>query len=78
MDHSDDPILARLDRLTELVERRFDALDERLQGLEQEAGEILNLLVAIKSCLDCATEELIEDDDDEDDTDDDGAWQFIH
>jgi uncharacterized protein YPO0396 len=85
MDHSDDPllapILARLDRLHETIEGRFDALDERLRGLERESGEIINLLVSIKASLDCAVDELVEAADEEDDDDDDDSdvvWHFIH
>lgn len=85
MDHSDDPlvapILARLDRLTETIEGRFDALDQRLCNLEREAGEIINLLVSIKASLDCAVEDLVEaegEEDDEDDDDSETVWTFIH
>ncbi|WP_448192191.1 hypothetical protein [Azospirillum sp. sgz301742] len=83
MDHSDDPllapILARLDRLTEAVEVRMDALDQRLRGLEREAGEIIDLLVSIKAGLDCAVDELVEaEDEDDDDDDSETVWHFIH
>ena len=85
MDHSDDPllapILARLDRLNETIEGRMEALDERLRGLEREAGEIINLLVSIKANLDCAVDELVEAEDEDDDDDDDDSemvWHFIH
>lgn len=85
MDDSDDPlapILARLDRLNDAFEARFEALDQRLHGLERESGEIINLLVSIKASLDCAVGELIDETaDDEDDDEDDGSetvWHFIH
>jgi hypothetical protein len=85
MDHSDDPllapILARLDRLNDAFEARFEALDQRLRGLERESGEIINLLVSIKASLDCAVDELIEEADDEDDDEDEESetvWHFIH
>lgn len=85
MDNSDDPLLApiiaRLDRLNDTIEGRLDALDERLRGLEREAGEIINLLVSIKASLDCAVEDLVEEaaeDDDDDDDDSETVWHFIH
>lgn len=84
MDHSDNPLLApifaRLDRLHQTIEGRFDALDQRLRGLEREAGEIINLLVSIKASLDCAVEDLVEAEDEDDDEDDDSetVWTFIH
>lgn len=85
MDHSDDPllapILARLDRMHDTIEARCAALDERLRGLEREAGEIINLLVSIKASLDCAVEELVEeaaDDDEDDDDESETVWHFIH
>lgn len=84
MDHSDDPILApilaRLDRLNETLESRIGALDERLRGLEREAGEIISLLISIKASLDCAVEDLVEEvaDDDDDDDDAETVWHFIH
>jgi len=82
MDHSDDPLLApileRLDRLHDAIEGRVEALDERLRGLEREAGEIINLLVSIKASLDCAVEDLVEAEDEEDDDDSETVWHFIH
>ena len=85
MDHSDNPllatILARLDRLHDSVEARFNAMDERLRNLERESGEMINLLVSIKASLDCAVDELVEeaaDDDDDDDDESGSVWHFIH
>jgi len=84
MDNSDDPLLApifaRLDRLHDTIEGRFEALDERLRGLERECGEIINLLVSIKASLDCAVDELVEEavDDDDDDDESEAVWHFIH
>ena len=84
MDQSDDPLLApifaRLDRLHETIESRFEQLDQRLRGLEREAGEIIDLLVSIKASLDTAVEDLVEEADDDDDDDDDAetVWHFIH
>lgn len=85
MDHSDDPlltpILERLDRLSETIESRIAALDERVRNLERENGEIINLLVSIKAGLDCAVDELVEeaaDDDDDEDDDTETVWHFIH
>lgn len=54
-DTNNDPVLARLDRLSELVTRRLDKLEEHLRGLEQDNGEIINLLIAVKAGLEeCA------------------------
>ncbi|WP_431861627.1 hypothetical protein [Azospirillum sp.] len=85
MDHSDDPllmaILARLDRLHDTVEAKFDAMDARLRNLERESGEMINLLVSIKASLDCAVDELVEeaeDDDEDDDDESETVWHFIH
>ncbi|WP_448203664.1 hypothetical protein [Azospirillum sp. sgz302134] len=58
-DINKDPVLAHLDRLTELVTRRLDKLDERLRGLEQDNGEIINLLIAVKAGLEECTGDLL-------------------
>ena len=56
-----DPVLARIDRLTDMVTRRLDKLEERLRGLEQDNGEIINLLIAVKAGLEeCSGDLLIE------------------
>ncbi|WP_353858413.1 hypothetical protein [Azospirillum formosense] len=56
-DTNNDPVLARLDRLTDSVTRRLDKLEERLRILEQDNGEIINLLIAVKAGLEeCAGE----------------------
>lgn len=63
-DISKDPVLDRLDRLTEMVTRRLDKIEERLRCLEQDNGEIINLLIAVKAGLEeCSTELLVEADD---------------
>ncbi|WP_244434098.1 hypothetical protein [Azospirillum sp. B506] len=36
-----DPVLDRLDRLSELLMRRIDRLEERVRSLEQGHGEII-------------------------------------
>lgn len=54
-----DPVLARLDRLSELLMRRIDRLEERVRGLEQDNGEIINLLIAVKAGLEEASGDLI-------------------
>lgn len=70
-DTSKDLVLARLDRLTEMVTRRLDLLEERLRGLEQDNGEIINLLIAVKAGLEeCAGDLLIESDEVEIEADD--------
>ena len=60
-DSTNDPVLARIDRLTDMVTRRLDKLEERLRGLEQDNGEIINLLIAVKAGLEeCSGDLLIE------------------
>ncbi|WP_372397611.1 hypothetical protein ABMY26_26785 [Azospirillum sp. HJ39] len=54
-----DPVLARLDRLSELLMRRIDRLEERVRSLEQDNGEIINLLIAVKAGLEEASGDLI-------------------
>lgn len=62
-----DPVLARLDRLSETVIRRLDKLEERLRSLEQDNGEIINLLIAVKAGLEeCTGDLLVEVDEAED------------
>lgn len=80
MDQNDDPLLKHLERLTELVESRFDALEKRLRALEKDAGEIREMLATLKNNLDCAVDELVEAEDQEDEDDDDAeeVWYLIH
>ncbi|MCW2238303.1 hypothetical protein [Azospirillum canadense] len=74
-DISKDPVLDRLDRLTEMVTRRLDKIEERLRCLEQDNGEIINLLIAVKAGLEeCSGELLIE----ADDADADDAPGLLH
>jgi hypothetical protein len=54
-----DPVLERLDRLSELLMRRIDRLEERVRTLEQDNGEIINLLIAVKAGLEEASGDLI-------------------
>ncbi|WP_148219163.1 hypothetical protein [Azospirillum sp. B510] len=54
-----EPILERLDRLSDLLMRRIDRLEERVRGLEQDNGEIINLLIAVKAGLEEASGDLI-------------------
>ncbi|WP_199231785.1 hypothetical protein [Azospirillum sp. TSO35-2] len=54
-----DPVLARLDRLSELLLNRIDRLEERVRGLEQDNGEIINLLIAVKAGLEEASGDLL-------------------
>jgi hypothetical protein len=56
--------LARIDTLTEMVARRLDKLEERLRLLEQDNGEIINLLIAVKAELEPSDGFLIEPDED--------------
>ena len=75
-DTSKDPLLDRLDRLTEMVARRLGTLEERLRCLEQDNGEIINLLIAVKAGLEeCSVEPLIEADEAEAD---DGPGAVLH
>ena len=67
-DTINDPVLARLDRLSELVTRRLDKLEEHLRGLEQDNGEIINLLIAVKAGLEECTGELLVEADEADET----------
>ncbi|MBP2295717.1 hypothetical protein [Azospirillum rugosum] len=74
-DISKDPVLDRLDRLTEMVTRRLDKIEERLRCLEQDNGEIINLLIAVKAGLEeCSGELLI----DAEDADTDDAPSLLH
>ncbi|WP_193548474.1 hypothetical protein [Azospirillum palustre] len=74
-----DPVLERLDRLSDLLMRRIDRLEERVRSLEQDNGEIINLLIAVKAGLEEASGDLIaqlEEADDgtgQDDGSDDGS-----
>lgn len=54
-----DPVLERLDRLSDLLLRRIDRLEERVRSLEQDNGEIINLLIAVKAGLEEASGDLI-------------------
>lgn len=56
---SPDPVLERLDRLSDLLLRRIDRLEERVRSLEQDNGEIINLLIAVKAGLEEASGDLI-------------------
>ncbi|KAA0592184.1 hypothetical protein J2848_004015 [Azospirillum lipoferum] len=56
---SADPVLERLDRLSDLLMRRIDRLEERVRTLEQDNGEIINLLIAVKAGLEEASGDLI-------------------
>ena len=58
-DTNNDPVLARLDRLTDSVTRRLDKLEERLRILEQDNGEIINLLIAVKAGLEECSGDLV-------------------
>ncbi|MBP2228353.1 hypothetical protein [Azospirillum agricola] len=58
-DSNTDPVLARLDRLSELLVRRLDRLEQKVRGLEQDNGEIINLLIAVKAGLEEASGDLI-------------------
>jgi len=51
MSRHDEALLARLDRLTEMLNKRFDAIDARLDGMEQETAEILGFLIALKASI---------------------------
>ena len=58
-DTTKDPVFERLDRLSELITRRLDKLEERLRSLEQDNGEIINLLIAVKAGLEECTGDLL-------------------
>lgn len=51
-DLNDHDLRAQLARLTELVARRFDRIEERLNGLDRDNGEIIGMLIALKAGLD--------------------------
>lgn len=55
-DNSKDTALARL---AELVVRRLDRLEDRLRGVEQDNGEIINLLIAVKAGLEATPADLL-------------------
>ena len=63
-----DPVLERLDRLSDLLMRRIDRLEERVRSLEQDNGEIINLLIAVKAGLEEASGDLIAQLEEVDDT----------
>ena len=63
-----DPVLERLDRLSDLLMRRIDRLEERVRSLEQDNGEIINLLIAVKAGLEEASGDLIAQLEEADDT----------
>ncbi|MBK1837568.1 hypothetical protein JHL17_09095 [Azospirillum sp. YIM B02556] len=65
---SPDPVLERLDRLSDLLLRRIDRLEERVRSLEQDNGEIINLLIAVKAGLEEASGDLIAQLEEADDT----------
>lgn len=48
---NDDTVHARLDRLTELFTQRFQQIEDRLKGLDQDTGEIIGLLIALRAGL---------------------------
>lgn len=58
-DSNNDPVLARLDRLSELLVHRLDRLEQKVRGLEQDNGEIINLLIAVKAGLEEASGDLL-------------------
>ncbi len=58
-DSNNDPVLARLDRLSELLAHRLDRLEQKVRGLEQDNGEIINLLIAVKAGLEEASGDLL-------------------
>lgn len=68
-DSSKDPILDRLDRLSERLMERMDRLEERLRALEQDNGEMISLLIAIRAQLeDAACDLMMEQSGEPDDT----------
>ena len=58
-DSTADTVLARLDRLSERLGQRLDKLEERLRSLEQDNGEIINLLIAVKAGLEECSGDLV-------------------
>jgi hypothetical protein len=55
-------LLARLDRLTDLLNKRLDAVDARLDGMEQDMAEILGFLIALKAGIEGMAGDLADDD----------------
>lgn len=79
MDDRDSTIIARLDLLTDLVERRLTDLEARVTGIEKDIGRILELVSTLKDNLESACDELAaEDDDDPDDDDAEYEIHFVH
>lgn len=73
-DRNDPDLRTQLARLTELVARRFDRIEERLNGLDRDNGEIIGMLIALKAGLDGTLGDLAAEVaalDDTDDPDDD-------
>ncbi len=79
MPYDTDRIIARIDKLCDLLNRRFDALEARfdrlctrLEGMELDTGEIRTALESIRHSLDRmpglwpTTLDLSETDDDDD------------
>lgn len=64
MSTRDDALLARLDRLTDLLNKRLDAVDARLDGMEQDTAEILGFLIALKAGIEGMAGDLGDDDTD--------------
>ena len=47
----EDRLLTRFDQLSDRIARRIGQLEERVRHLEQDNGEIINLLIAVKAGL---------------------------
>lgn len=50
-DSPEDRLLSRFDQLSDRITRRIGLLEERVRHLEQDNGEIINLLIAVKAGL---------------------------
>lgn len=57
-DRNDHDLQAQIARLTALMIHRFDRIEERLNGLDRDNGEIIGMLIALKAGLEDAVGEL--------------------
>lgn len=57
-DRKDNDLQAQIARLTSLVTHRFDRIEERLNGLDRDNGEIIGLLIVLRAGLEDAVGDL--------------------
>lgn len=74
------PVPATAERLIERLVQRIEGLEQRIRVLEQDNGEIISLLIAIKAGLeDCTGEPVgIEEEIEEESGEQQGGSLFLH